>query len=370
MQPTTQAFLTEVTRSHTVAVTVELWSKGQKLRTLYPIDGSVTVDARRAVRRNCDFTIVDEDGTLNPYLKTSPLTPYGNEVKVFRGVTYQDGTTELVPLGVFTVSTVSVSQDEDGVKLSVSCEDRSKNVQLSRWSSNYVIAAGTNYATVIENIIQSRFAGNAYSVATTTYKSPTNGTKVLGTTEDGDPWSDLIRIAEAIGDEAYFAADGTLKTTPIPSLTSSLSSLTFAEGANGVTLSLSGDVSSDNVLNGVIAKGEGSHLTTALESRVWDTDDASPTRSTGPLGERPTEWSSSLITSQTQLDDVAAALLDTVRGQTVNLSVVPNPALDVRDIVRVTSTTLGIDSLAMVDTITIPLTAEGTMEITARTRGY
>ena len=66
----------------------------------------------------------------------------------------------------------------------------------------------------------------------------------------------------------------------------------------------------------------------------------------------------------------SSSLLDTVRGQIVNLSIVPNPALDVGDVIRVISADTYLDSLAVIDTITIPLSVGGEMQITARMRGY
>ena len=65
---------------------------------------------------------------------------------------------------------------------------------------------------------------------------------------------------------------------------------------------------------------------------------------------------------------MADALLQTYIGQPFEMTIIPNPTLDVRDVIRVTSTRLGIDTTAMIDAITIPLEASGTSSISARAR--
>jgi hypothetical protein len=367
MEPVSSAFLTEVQRSHTAVVRVELWSGTTFVRYLYPTDGSVTIDARRAVRRSASLTVVDEDGTLNPNSPNSLLTPFGSEVRIYRGVQYADGSTEYASLGVFRIVGVGIRLTSNGTELDVQLEDRSRVVQVSRYSTPYAIAGGIELDAAVAALVTSRYTGISTNVSPTAYV--TGGTRVLGL-EESDPWSDVVGLAEAYGTEAYFDADGVFTTTPIPSLTSASASVTFAEGSSSTLLNIRMDYSTADVYNGIIAKAESSSLTTPLESRAWDDDPSSPTRRTGPLGERPSEWSSSWVASQAQLDDVAGALLDTVRGFTVSMDVIPNPALDVRDVVQVTSTSIDLSSTVMVDTLTIPLSVEGTMTVTGRMRGY
>lgn len=368
MQPVTSAFLTEVQRSHTAVVSVELWSNGAFNRYLYPTQGSIDIDARRAVRRSGSMTVVDEDGTLNPNQSGSPLTPFGAEVKVYRGVRYTDGSTEYAALGVFRIVGVGIRLTENGTELDVQLEDRSRVIQVSRYSSPYSIAAGTKFDTAVTALVTSRYAGLAVDVSPTTYV--TGGPAVLGLESSTDPWSDIVGLAEAYGCEAYFAADGTFRTTPIPSLTSATASVSFVEGSSSTLMGVSMNYSTADVYNGVIGKAEASFLASPLESRVWDDDSASPTRRTGPLGERPYEWSSSWVSTQTQLDDVAAALLDTVRGFSVTFDAIPNPALDVRDVVQVTSSRIDLSSTVMIDTLRIPLGVSEPMTVTGRMRGY
>jgi hypothetical protein len=369
MQVVSQNFMTEVSQSHKAIIVAEIWSGPTKVATIYPIDGSVSVDARRSIRRSCSFTLVDETGALNPRNLASPISPYStNEIKLFRGVRYADGTSEVVPLGVFRISNVSISRGDSGVVLGISGEDRARVIQRKNWSNPYPITSGTNVATAIQNIVLNRYAGVSTNVNSTVYTTPT---AVLGVGNESDPFNDIIAIAEAVGHEAFFAADGTFRTSPIPRLNAANPVATISDtSSSSVLLSLEDSMGTDEIYNGVIASAENSNLATPLEARVWDDDSNSPTRRTGPLGERAYRWASSWVRTQTQLNDVAAAIFENVRGESVSFTMVPNPALDVRDVIRITSADTSLNSVAVIDTIEIPLTPEGQMSVTARMRGY
>lgn len=357
-----------VRNSHVVTLRCELWSGGAKLLDLYPDSGSVTVDARRAVRRSVTITLADYDGTLTPTASNLTLAPYGNELRLFRGINYGDGTSDEVPLGVFRITETSVSYGDEAVSLSITGEDRARVIQARPFSTAYVVAASVNFADVLTGIVSDRLPGVEMNVTPTTYATP--GSRPLGFGPDSDPWADVQTIAQSLGHEAYFDAYGAFTTSPIPSLDSSTPVASFADDSVGVTISIDRTLSSDAISNGVTFTAEGSHLLLPLVSTVWDDDSTSPFRRTGPLGERPADVSSSWIVSQAQCDDAAAAEYQAVRGQTVTLSIVPNPRLDVRDVISITSSELGIDSTAIVDTLTIPFDIGSPMQITARTKGY
>lgn len=367
MQSCTAAFLNEVQTNHKIVIVAEIWNNNTYTQTVYPLDGSVTVDARRAVRRNASIELIDEDGTLNPNLSTSVLTPYGTEIKLYRGVQYSDGTIETIPLGIFEVVSVRWVYGGEGLRLSVEMEDRSRIIMLKRFTSPYNVAASTNYATLLANLVTSRDSTISTSVTSTTFSSPAGGVKVLGIDSDNDPWNDVVSMAEGIGQEAYFDVYGVFTTTPMVRLVDKTPVISVSESTTGTLLHIDQSVSTDNIYNGVIAKAEGTHLLTPLETRVWDDATSSPTRRTGPLGERPFDWSSSWITSQAQLDWDASYILDSVRGTPVTFDMVPNPALDVRDVVTLSVPTLGFSANVVIDNLRIPLGADGSMQVNGRT---
>jgi hypothetical protein len=86
MPRATDRFLEEIRRSHEVYSYVEVKAPNQEVIRLPATDGTVSVDRTAAVRRTCDITCVDPLGTLVPKGQDSPLTPYGTEIRPYRGV--------------------------------------------------------------------------------------------------------------------------------------------------------------------------------------------------------------------------------------------------------------------------------------------
>lgn len=369
-----------VTASHRVRIRVEVWDATSSLTTLYPVDGSVTIDATRAVRRNLSLTVADTDGTLTPTSRDSLLAPFnGNEIKVWRGVTYLDGTYDEAPLGVFRITDVQVSRNENGISLSISGEDRAWWMSRLLYTTATVIEP-TNVATVITNVINDRMGSTVpVSAASTDWVSPRMQPGVDGWT---DPWGFCRDLANTAGMEAYFDANGIATVAGIPNIDGPAIA-TFSEDANtGVMLDLSRSMSIDTTPNGYRVVAESSIIKTPWRSIAWDDDALSPTYRDPNVPEQPSlptdvvvEQSTPLIaplsdgspnTEQTQT--MAQAMLQTVIGQPITLTAVPNPALDVRDRISVVSTRLGVSTTAMIDSITIPLSADGSMTITARAR--
>lgn len=104
MYAVSDSFKEAVKKSHVTIVKVEVFdvSNGSIISTAQPISGSVSIDSRRSVRRECSLEFVDTDGTLVPQNNRSAIfLPYNREIKIYRGVVFPDGTEELVPLGVF-----------------------------------------------------------------------------------------------------------------------------------------------------------------------------------------------------------------------------------------------------------------------------
>jgi hypothetical protein len=70
------------------------------------LDGTVSLDANAASRGRLDITLPRD---LVPTGATSLLAPFGNELRVGRGIEFPDGTREIVPLGVYRIPMGSAS---------------------------------------------------------------------------------------------------------------------------------------------------------------------------------------------------------------------------------------------------------------------
>lgn len=86
MYPIGEDFKRTLKNSHKIAVKVEVLDNGVPVKELDIHQGNVSVDRHKNVRRSCSIQVVDPLGELTPKTATDLLTPYGNELKLYRGV--------------------------------------------------------------------------------------------------------------------------------------------------------------------------------------------------------------------------------------------------------------------------------------------
>jgi hypothetical protein len=100
----------------------------------------------------------------------------------------------------------------------------------------------------------------------------------------------------------------------------------------------------------------------------WDADPLSPTWINGPYGDVLFEFSDPNVNSNDQATRAAAAILGRVlsRAETNSASVIPNPALDPDQTVRLLRPSLGLDANLLVDEIKFPLTPDKEMTVNFR----
>jgi len=370
MWPVTERFREEIRRSHKVATQVDVYSVGVKVATIYPTDGSVTVDSRRTVRRTLSLTVVDEDGTLTPSQNalTGILTPYGTELFVYRGIEYgTQGVTEVVPVGVFVITQVTVTEDANGQIIDIQGSDRSIRVSRNKFLDPYQIASGTSLETALTDLLRDRWVDVETDFPTTGITLPD---VVIEAQSGGDPWASAISLAEAFGYDLAFDADGVARLSIVPDVTTDDPVETYQDGAEAVVTSLSRTFDSSRTYNGVIVSSQGTASDAPFRAIAWDENPNSVTYRFGEFGEVPFFYDSSLITSADQAAVTAAALLRKATGtsESVEWSQIVNPAHDVLDVIRVKREARDLDYVLLIDRLTIPLAPSGTMSAVARSQ--
>ena len=371
MFPVSSTFLSRLRGSHIAPVRVEVWDTltNAQIATIYPINGEVTIDNRRDIRRQVSMTVVDIDGTLVPANGFSTLSPFNRELKVFRGVRYEDGSETLIPLGVFLITKVKVADGQDGVKIDLEGSDRSWRVIQRKWYTNdFWIDSGTAKEEAIRQIILDRVPETRCEFLTTGQV-----TTLLYPTLDqsSNPWLQATDIAKSAGLDLYFDAEGILRLRTIPDPDTGLVDIEYLEGDEAVLTSLSRELSTDGSYNGVIFTGEGTNLTIGVIGMAWDDNPHSPTyRAT--YGEVPMFKSSPTVLTTGEAQTAALAELRKVIGaaEKIEWSQLVNPAQDVFDLVRVVRTPSKVDAVLMLDSVTIPLRADQTMSAVARSRRF
>jgi hypothetical protein len=354
MYPVSDRFLPTLARSHTVATELLIFRTDGSVAALPHIGGSVTVDRGQAIRRTCSATCPDV--SLIPTTAVDQLATYGARLRLARGVDYGDGTSELVPLGIFRLDTVDGDPVLGPVTLtgkSLECIIQDDKFTAPYRASGTVIGAITQLversipdAEVLPLIVDTAIGSRTWDV-------------------EGDAWAAVQEIAAVAGAECYTNADGVFVIEQLPDVLSVDPVWSVAAGEGGVYVKGTRGMSSANVFNGVLARGEGTETNTAPSSYLArDTDPGSPTYWDGPFGHRPTFYSSSTLTSPGAAQSAAELKLRAARAPnaTGDLSSLPNPALEPGDVLRVTHPD-GLKELHQVQSFTVPLEQGGDFPI-------
>jgi len=358
-------FLAALSGPHEVVVVAKLLDGGDETELPTVLDGSVTLDANAATRGRCDLSLAD-DGTLGwiPTEPDSPLAPFGPEIRVERGVRYHDGTTELVPLGTFRIEDVSVDDSGSDLALAISGQDRSARIIDAKFEEPYQVAAGTNYRDAILEAVQAAWPDVPHDLATTDRVAP-----MLPAEEGSDRWEFCQKMAAALGMELFFNGVGTLVMQPVAQFVTGSPTWEIAEGEQGVLVRLTRGWTRQGSFNRSIVTGENlSDDGPPARGIATDDNPLSPTYYFGPFGKVPDLFHSAMIVGDAQAADVAAARLARQLGiaQSVSFGTVVNPKLEPSQIVRIIRERAGVSQDHVLDSVTIPLSAEAEMSASTR----
>lgn len=354
MYPVSDRFLDRLAESHQVATQVQLFLTDGRVVDLEHTGGSVTVDRAQAIRRTCTVTVADP--SLIPRTPSDQLATYGARLRISRGVDYGDGSSELVPLGVFRLDSVDGDVSEGPVTLQG--KGLEAVVQDDKLTAAYK-ATGTVVGAVTALIQRSIAAADIISLITDT----PIGSRTFDI--EADPWAGAQEIAAAAGAEVYANADGSFVIATLPDLLTATPVWAVEATEGGVYISGSRAMSSDNVFNAVLARGENTaDNVPPVSSLATDSDPNSPTYWGGPFGRRPMFYSSSTLTTTTACAAAANLKLAAAKAPnaTGDFSSLPNPALAPGDVLRITHED-GTRELHQVASFTVPLDEGGDFPI-------
>jgi hypothetical protein len=364
---TSAEFLQVIRGSHTAIAKAEVWGEGTKLRDLDVTSGSVRIDARSSVRRTVSINVIADrlDNALVPDDAFDDLAPFGNELRVYRGAVLEDGTEEYVPLGVFVITDLNVTDRLGGVDIVLNGQDRSFKVASNRWLSAYKVTSA-DLSVVLTNLLQNRWADIQLSFPATT--GVTVNDLVLGTDTDNDPWKDAVQIAEDAGYDLFFDPDGFCQLRQFPSLDASVVVATYQENEDATITELDRSISALNTYNGVCFTGESSK-SDPIRVEVWDEDPLSPTYRYGKFGQRVLFFSSPVIVTQNAAVSAATSVLNRYLGaqEQVAWRAIVNPAHDANDVIYINNIGAKVNRVIIIDALEVPLDPAGTMSAQART---
>lgn len=344
-----------LTADHGLAVKVNALYGGSVVAQDIPfVDGAVRVDRGSDVRRSLSLAIAAPASF--PFGPTDRYGVYGQRLYVERGIRYIDGSTELVPLGQFVITNVSGNIHTGPLTIAAAGQEillKRTLFETATSTSGYASAAAF-IAFHIPNALPGASFVNA----------STNGATAIATkTWDSgtDVWTALTEVATSVGAELFCDAYGTFRLVNVPDVATASPVWDVTTGSRGVMVSADVSLSSDDVFNRVVASGENAEDNTPpVRATATITDPADPLRYGGPFGKVTKAYSSSLITNASKAQSAANAQLSKYRApnRTVNLSTVPNPALDAGDCIRVNYGPGISPELHIVQSFSVPLSTE------------
>lgn len=362
MRTVSDRFVQAITTSHKLAVRATVLPSGDQIPVL---DGSVTLDLRAASRGRADVTVAARGPSdFVPDSPRSLLAPYGNEIRLERGVVYPDLTEELVSLGIFRLEEGEVVTTAGTLGVRLTTFDRSIRLIDARIEEAYQIPSGTNVITAIRDLLLGGWPEMPHAFPETSHTTPE-----LFLQEGEDRWAFAQTMAANIGLDLYFDGDGVCIMNPVSNMTGTPAA-EIVEGPEGVLVDAGRRMARTGVYNAVIARGENTDpAIPPCRGVAIDDDPSSPTYYHGDFGRKPRFYTSPFLTTDAQCADAAAAILAREIGtsQGVQFGALVLPHLEPDDLIQITRAEAGIDELNVIENLTFPLTAAGTMTGATRT---
>lgn len=364
MYAVTSQFLAALKASHAATVKADAYYNGSLSMANVPIaDGTVTVDRGSKVRRTLNLTVADPG--LLPWGSTETLAPYGQQLVVQAGIQYPSGSVEWCPLGTFTID--SPSGDTEGLTTQLTLTGSSAELLLQ--DSPFTAATSTKgYATCVDAITALIHAILPSATIVNSTSDGRNPAIPVKTWDAGaDRWDAIAEIAAAMSAEIGVDAQNRFVISEIPNPAAATSSV-WDVAYGGVLVRDTRGMARSGVYNGVLVTGENTSSNAPPVSYLaTDSSSTSPTRWGGPLGQKLRVVSSPLVTTTGAAQSLAQALLRDALMPNISASVdvIPNPALDAGDILRLVHAS-GTKELAALQAMTFPLSLGGQCTLTLR----
>lgn len=369
----TDEFYRRIRLSHEVISFVEMIAPDQEAQLLAVLEGEVACDRTAQVRRSLNCRVVDPTGKITPRATGEVLTPYGTELRAWRGIRWKDKfgviQEEICPLGVFRLAKSTIAYKADGTSdIALEAYDRSRTIQRDKFTKPYVVQAGTNVLTAIKEIVKRTFPAIEYDTITTVLV--TSAPMLLDT--GSDPWEACTQLAKSMGCEIYFDVLGRLVVAPPPDIAAQPApDFSYYDSDGGHMLDLGRDFADENAFNGVVVTGETpGDEKPPVRGEAWDDVPSSPTYRYGEYGEVPAFITDNTAKTEEDCIKIAKAELALLLGRPASLSMTTlvNPSYEAGDVVHVKLTRAGVDGLYGIDAFNVPLGGSGTQRLALRER--
>lgn len=320
------------------------------------VDASVSANLTNRVTRSATFTVTEP---LFPRLPTDPLSPYQAVAHISAGIRYADGSTELFP--VFVGRVYTVTRPGDG-SVSLACDDLASDVLAYRLEQPWVRTVPTSIvgevrALILDAVPQATFGTDDVTDAPTPDLS-----------WDEDRGKALDDLSNALGARWYTLGDGSFVLREFP-YDVGTPVQDILDGEQGLMADATVQVTRDGTANSVTVVSERMDGTDPQRVNARDVDPLSPTFFGGRFGKV-----SQIIKIQTpqtsaQAQVFSRAQLNAAKALTEQWSIqcVADHTLEPGDTVNVSYR--DYSSVQLIDQITYPVATTGEL-MTLATRSF
>lgn len=255
-----------------------------------------------------------------------------------------------------------------GLTLSISGTDLSLIISRKAWTDVYYLPYGTRYDEAIMAIIQDRKPDTVFNFISTEHTTPQ---LIFGTEQGNDPWQDVSDLAQAIGCELFFDANGICTLRPVPDPTQGDPVWEFDDGMSPTVVAIDRVLNDQTTYNYIVVTGETTSTDAPVFAIAQDDNPSSPTYVDGDYGIKPYYWQSPEVLTVDQAQQAADALLRLSLGAADNttVTVVPMPALEPGDIVAVNVAETKNNGNYLVNSMTTSVSAAEAQGLTVYRQG-
>lgn len=362
LSATLSDFQAALTHSHTILVRAEVWRAGAKIADLPLVDGSVAADRTATSRRSFSGKV---DPAMAPQSMNDVLTPYGNQVRIWRGIRFPDGTAMDYQIFFGRLDSVSVDNGE----VSITCLDLSQTIADYRFETPRTFPLGTVIVDAITTLIQ-EVLGPAQPINIDPSISRTQH-MTAASTFDRERTEAMDSLTNSLSCDWFAGPDGAIYIRPSPTIyVGEEADWIVRTGGSGVITGYTSAYDRSGVFNEVVATQETVDGSAPLWASARDMNPNSPTYWEGPFGKVPRFFASQFFNTYEQCLNAATNLLATTAAGAKGLTIkcVPNPALMLDDIIQVIGLGTNRDGLYFVQSFDCPVTADGAMTINLQTQ--
>jgi hypothetical protein len=357
-------------RPHTAYFRVDVIARdGSVLHADLPfIDGNVRATLNSRVARVLTLTV---DRSWFPLLSNGSidtgglLTPFGNRIRAYRGITYGDGSVVSFPVFYGRIEQVQMARNG---QVSISANDLAADVVDAQFETPQSSIPANTISAEFRRLVQGALPDATFGVSDLT------GTLIAPVAWQSDRAQALDDMSATVSMLWYPLADGSFVQRLTPwtkagqtAQVSLADGTGAAAGANNAVADWTITVSRTGVYNSVVFTSERQDGSAPVYAVARDVTPSSPTYFLGNFGQKPLLIQNQAALTQSQCLSAAQSTLKVATAITQTwdpVSMAPDASLELGDLIAASAE--GAASVQVITGFTLPLRETGDMSLSLR----